>query len=344
MKKFLIITLVLVLITSAFAGCASKGDSKSGTEGQETYLMKIAHHTSETDPLHLGYKFFGDKLTEKSEGRIKYEIYPNKQISSGDVEVAVLIQQNTVQMSSIPQFAFNTTSETLKEWNVFDFPYLFNGDEELYKFVDSATGDRLREKAYEVGLKAYPSFNIGWQKISSNKQPIALPTDVKGLKIRCGTSDLLINFLKNVGASPTPMAYGETFTALQQKTVDGMCTSTTLYVSDRFYEVQKYMGVVDFAPITHTPIISKEWYEGLPEDLQVIVDECAAEYVEYARKICGEAEQQSKKTLAENGMTVTELTEEQRAEWAKAGEPLWNDFVDVAGKEVLSEAKALLNK
>jgi tripartite ATP-independent transporter DctP family solute receptor len=319
--------------------------SGTAAAAEKVYEAVCAHHTSELDPLHLGYVFFGEEMKKRSNGRITYRIYPNAQLSSGDVENLGLIKTNSTQFASVPQFSMEPNGASLKPFNLFDIPFLFDTPADLNKLVDGKIGDQLTALLDEVDVKSGPGWAMGWQKITTTKGKIASPADIKGQKIRCGPSKLLIEFLKAAGAGPVVIAYGETFTALQQGVCDGMCTATSLYISDRLYEVQKYMGCVDFAPVYHVPVVSKIWYEKLPKDLQQVVDESMVEWIAYARKISDEAEESAKRELATKyGMTVTELTPEQKAEWAAIGAAMWDVAAPLVGPEFLVNVRKELGK
>ena len=323
-----------------FIGCGT------AAAAEKVYEAVCAHHTSEIDPLHLGYVHFGKEMEKRSNGRITFTIYPNAQLSSGDVENLGLIKTNSVQFSSVPQFAMEPNGATLKVFNIFDVPFMFTSYKDIYSLMDGAVGQEMYARLDKMGVKAGPGWAIGWQKITSNKGKIAVPDDIKGQKIRCGSSKLLIDFLKSAGAGPVVISYGETFTALQQGVCDGMCTATPLYISDRLYEVQKNMGCVDFAPVYHTPVISKAWYESLPKDLQQVVDESMKEWIAYSRKITEEAEANAKSELASKyGMTVTELTPEQKEKWVVLGKPLWESAAPiVGGADFLAKVRTELGK
>lgn len=319
--------------------------SGSAPAAEKVYEAVCAHHTSEIDPLHLGYVHFGKEMEKRSNGRIKFTVYPNSQLSSGDVELLGLVKTNMVQFSSVPQFAMEPNGVTLKPFNIFDVPFMFSSYADAYKVMDGKVGAEMLDRLDKLNVKAGPGWAIGWQKITTVKGKIAVPDDIKGQKIRCGSSKLLIDFLKSAGAGPVVISYGETFTALQQGVCDGMCTATPLYISDRLYEVQKYMGCVDFAPVFHTPIVSKAWYQSLPKDLQQVVDESMKEWIAYSRKITEEAEKNAKTELATKyGMTVTELTPEQKAKWIALGEPLWNSAGPVVEAEFLAKVRKELGK
>jgi len=354
-KRFGLILLVLIMATVFYTGCSKNDGGKTPPANVENnnekpsdgkvYEMKISHLTTEIDPLHVGYVRLKEMLNERTNGRINLTIYGNKQLASSDREQAEMVQNNLAQMATAPAYTVAALNSDLQEYFIYDYPFLMQNSEELYKLSDSDLIKEVNDECYEkTGIKAYPGFHIGWVKIASNAKPINSPEDLKGLKIRTTSSEMYMELVKAYGASPTPVAYGELFTALQQKTVDGMMTAASLYVSDRFYEVQKYMGAIDPFTIFHIPLINGEWYNSLPDDLKPIFDECMTDYIDIMRELEDEKEMNVKKELREKGMEVTEYNADQKQAFVKLGLEVSDKMADVAGKEFFERVKSFLEK
>lgn len=356
-RRFCLLILVLLMGTLLFTACSKSGSSstppastgnstgESKADDGKVYEMKISHLTTETDPLHIGYLYLKDILEERTNGRIKVTIYGNKQLANSDREQAEMVQKGLAQLGTTPAFTVAALNSDLNEFFIYDYPYLMPDTKTLYKFTDSEIGDEMRKEATEkLGVKVYPGFSIGWVKISSNEKEIKEPADIKGLKIRTTSSELYMDFVKQLGASPTPVNYGELFTALQQGTVDGMMTTTSLYQSDRFYEVQKYMAVVDPFTIFHTPLVNAQWFDSLPDDLKPIFEECMVEYINKMRELEDEKEITAKKAMIENGMTVTEYSAEQKQKFVDAGLKTCDEKANIAGVDFVNKVKEFLSK
>ena len=351
-KNKLLIIGVLLTAMSIFliTGCSKEGEDEnktpSKTADKNVYSMKLAHITTKENPLNIGYEYLAEQLKTKTNGQIILNIYGNGQISGSDREQAEMVQNNIIQMTSTPSYTLAGMNSELKKFNIYDVPYLFANDDEISSFSDGPVGAEMVEDLLKgTGIRAYGPFSIGWVKISSNKQPIQSPDDLKGLNIRTTKSEFYMKTTKAWGANPTPVAYGECFTALQQGTVDGMMTACSLYVTDRFYEVQKYLGAVNPFAITHYPIINNNWYERLPDDLQKIFDECMVDYVNYMREIEKKAESDSLDILREKGMVVNEYTEEQMRLFSDPAKPMWEESANIVGGiEFLNSVREFLNK
>lgn len=342
-RSIAILTSLLMIASLGITGC---GGTEDGTDvAGKVYEMKIAHLAAESDPLNVGYHWFADLIEERSDGRITVQIFANKAISNSDDEQAEMIRGDMIQMCSTPSYTLAAMNSDLMDFYIFDLPYMFRTDEEIWAFADSEIGLEMREQllAESGGIRAYGAFPIGWVKASSNEKEIKTPADLAKLKIRTTTSEFYMGTMAAFGANPTPVAYGEVYTALQQGTVDGMMTATSLYASDRFYEVQKFMGAINPFAITHYPIISDTFYQSLPDDLKAIFDETMEEYVVYMRELEKQAEIDAINTLRENGMIVTEYNDAEKQLFINAALPLWDEKADVVGGiEVVEAANAFL--
>ncbi|MCG8483988.1 MAG: TRAP transporter substrate-binding protein [Clostridia bacterium] len=347
MKKISVLLVILLLTSVAFVGCGgSNTAAENEGENSEVYTIKIAELVTTENPSHIGLEYLGEQLREKSDGRFDLKIFPNGEISSSDREQVEMAQNNVMQMAVPPSFILSSMHPELKTFNIFDVPYLFTNEEDLYGFVESDMGKKMKEDVLEyTGLRMYGTYGGGKVKISTNSKPIKSPADLENLDIRVMKADTYVETVKAWGANPTPMAYSEVYTALQQGTVDGMMTRTMLYVSDGFTEVQKYMGTVDPSYLVFSPLVNNEWYESLPEDLQAIFDECMDDYVRHVGQLEAEAEKEALDIIRDRGVVVTEYTPEELQVFIDAAKPIWDGLADaVGGKEFLDGCIEYVNK
>lgn len=344
-KKMVALLLCLTMMfTLGLTGCGSAGDDK-GTAKGETYEFNIAHLQSEGSAGADSFTYLGKILEEKSNGRIKVNIYGDKSMASSDTELGELVRQNTVQCVAVPTHTLSAMAN-IPEYKVFEFPYLFKDWDEIYTVLDSELAAGWAQKLTdEAGLYVYDGLVKGWLSIGTKKGPINTPADLKGMKIRTMSTDMQMGLIQSLGANPTIVAYGELYTAAQQGTVDGMLTATSLYQTDRFCEVISDLSIIRATAHFHIPVVNKQWVDSLPEDLRATFDECMTEYVTYARDAEQKADEAVIGTLQDKeGVAVRQYTEEELAPFKAAVKPMWDKYYNAPGEGTLDAVLKLLGK
>lgn len=339
------IMLCMALIVGTFTACGSDddGNQAGGDTSGDTIEVSIVHIASESDPIHEGWTYLKDQLEEESNGRFKVTIYGNKSISNSDNEDAEKVQQGICTMTSVPTSSLAAIGN-VKEYQVFDYPYLFETYDEFYNVLDSDLAKDWSAKLEEAaGIKALGGYTLGWCSVGSTKKLDTL-ADYKGQKIRTLSSDLQMATINNMKASATIVNYGEVFTALQQGTVDGMMTSTGLFVSDRFYEVIDNLAVTKPTALLHVPVVNAQWYNNLPDDMKAIFDECVTDYLTAVRGFEEEFDKSALDKIAESGTKVIEYTDAQLQEFKDATQVVYEKNIDVAGKETVDAVKEFLGR
>ncbi|MGN1413266.1 MAG: TRAP transporter substrate-binding protein [Anaerovoracaceae bacterium] len=351
MKKFLAVLLTIAMLLSfsfVLTGCGGSdngGDAEQTGGDGETYTFRIAHLQTEQSAAGQSFQHLADTLEEKSGGRIEVEIFPGGTMASGDTELAELVRAGTVEMVPVPTHALSGLTP-IPEYKVFEMPYVFSDWDEIYTVLDSELAQDwtkpLQEKA---GVKVYGGLVKGWLSIGLTDDPISSPSDLKGKKIRTMSTDMQMGLIEALGGSPTMVAYGELYTAIQQKTVDGSLTATNLYVADRFGEVVDSLSIIRATAHFHLPTVNLAWYNTLPEDLQAIFDECMEDYLEFARAAEKQADTDAIQQLqSEMNVTVKEFTDEELAPFKEAAHKLFSDNYDSCGEGTMDAVLELLGK
>lgn len=347
MKKMFVRLLAAICTLSlvfSLAACGGNGntDAPKTDDSEKVYTLKICHLTSQTDPMHLGFAHLKEQLEERTEGRIVVEIFSNGSIASSDTETVEKVQQNICQMTAGPAYAAAALGN-VPQLKIFDYPYLFESYDDLYKLLDSdlfqTWADELEK---QTGVRLMGGYTLGWNGVMSAKTPLNSYQDLNGLKIRTMSTDLQMAFINTLGAGATPISYGETYTACQQGTVDGLMTSIGLMVSDRFYEVNNYLLVPNAMANVHTTELNAEWYNSLPEDLRQIFDECYTDYQAFERNAQEEYVAQALQTLADNNVAVVEPTEAELEELKAMTAGIYDEFPTAAGEGTIDAVRAVL--
>lgn len=297
-KRLFAVTLSLV----ALMGLALAGPALA-----KTYTIKMAYVVPETQSTHIAAaEVFKPYVEEASEGRIKVELYPNGQLG-GDRQAIESVQLGTVHMT-IPAVAVLSGFEP--KFQVFDLPFVFKSKEAAYKALDGELGDRLAALLIPLGMRNLAFAENGFRHVSNNKGPITKPEDLAGFKIRTMENPVHMATFKALGANPTPISFGELYTALQQKVVDAQENPIPLVYTSKFYEVQKYYSLTGHVYAATVVLVNDAFFTSLPEDLQDILVEGAVRYRTYQRELSQKQDEEMIAKLREAGMEVNELTEE----------------------------------
>ena len=324
-KKVMCAALATVLV-GAFAASASASDKKMS--------INLGHVAIETTPIGRGTEYFAQIVSEKTNGRITVSVFPNSQLG-GNREMIEQLQMGTLQLCS-PSNAFlgGFTEKTA----LFDLPYLFTSKEGAFKVFDSEVGTAILDDLSDAGIQGLGWFAMGWRNVTCNKE-VHTPADMAGLKIRVMENQLHIDHFNQLGCSAIPMSFSEVYTSLQQGVIDAEENPYSQIDTQRFYEVQKYLiethHIYDPVPL----VASKSWWDGLDDEDRAILTECVQEALVYERGLVDEIDGGIKQRfIDENLITVVELTDEERAAFREAVQPVYDKYADKIGTDLIEKA------
>ena len=335
-KKFGIFLMVLVLVFSLTA-CgktapaeSTEGDAPAEDAAIETITLKAGIAINQEHPYYLGIEKFAEIISEKTDGRITVNIYHSGQLG-GERDLIEGLRMGSVDMtvvSSAPVSSF------VPKIAVFDLPYLFTSREMAYKVMDGPVGEGFFADLAEQQIKGLGWFENGFRDITNNKHPIYTPEDLKGIKIRVMESPVPIATFNVAGANPTPMAWGEVFTALQQGTIDAQENPLPIIYTQKLYEAQKYLSLTDHFYSPALFLMSKDMFDKLSADDQALFLEAAAEATAYEREVSLQQAEEYIGLCIEEGMEVNEVDKEL---FVKAMAPVYEQFEEELGKDLIDE-------
>ena len=225
-------------------------------------------------------------------------------MQNGDIDIAV---SSTSSLSTL-----------YKDYYLYDTPYLFLNKEEVYDVgFTGETATKMLEGVEKVGLKHMAMWENGFRNYTNNAHPIESPADCKGQKIRTMENPIHMKAWKEIGANPTPMAFSELFTAMQQGTVDGEENPIGIISSNRFYEVQKYISLTQHVYTPYVVVMNPDKYDTLTKEQQEIVDRAMKEATQFQLEQSAKDEEEGIKIMEDYGCEVNELTDEQKMEFQK---------------------------
>ncbi|MEL7624507.1 MAG: TRAP transporter substrate-binding protein [Clostridiales bacterium] len=342
MKRKISIFLVMCMIVTVFAGCGNSNVSPSDTSNKEAtdavIKLKIGHVLNSDSPFHAGALHFAELIEEKSGGMLQAEVFPSALLGN-DRELAEGLQLGTVDMAVTATAPVSGFSPTLQ---VFDLPFLFNDAEHAYKVLDGELGDQILDEFHEAsGIVGLAFWENGFRHFTNGKRPIKTADDTKGLKIRVQEISSHIDYWKNIGCSPTPMAWTEVYTALQQGTVDGQENPVQTIYTQKIYEVQKYISLTYHCYAPAIIMISQNAYDKLSPEHQVIVKEAAREAAAFERNFIYELESGAIDEMSALGVDIVKPEDIDIESFRAAAAPIHQKYGDLLGvTELLEKIKA----
>lgn len=348
MKKLIAgaLSTILALSLTACGGAApsaastnAPADSKEAASGQ-TFVLKLGHDMSENTAQHKGALMFKEEVEKKTNGAVQVDIYSDCQLGS-DTEVAEMMQNNIVQCALIPTAKLSGMYAPMQ---LLDLPFLCSDREVLYKVLD----DPDFKQAFfgnmpSIGLKGLSVWESGYKQFTANSK-LATPADFAGLKFRTMESPLILAQFKAFGANPKPIDFGETYNALQNHTVDGEENPLVSIVNMKFYEVQSHMTLSNHAYLGYAFLFSNQCWESLPAEYQETIQAAADNAAGYERKLTVEAEAGYIQTIKDAGTEVYELTPEEAATLTEAVKPVYDEFRDAIGGDLIDLTRQLVEK
>ncbi len=320
-----------------FLSVAVVGAMVTGIAGASAEIViKFSHVVSPTNhPKGVGAELFAKCVNERLKGKARVEVYPNSQLYN-DNKVLEALLLGDVQMAAPSLSKFERFT---KKYRVFDLPFLFKDLAAVDRFQKSEVGQKLLHAMDDKGILGLAYWHNGMKQLSANK-PLLWPEDAKGLKFRIQQSDVLQAQFEALGAVPQKMAFSEVYGALQQGVVDGQENTWTNIYTKKFYEVQDGITETNHGLIDYLVVTSKEFWEGLPDDVRSGVKQCLDEATAKEQEMAGKLNEEAKAKIIAAGVEVRQLTPEQREAWIKAMKPVWEKFKDDIGEDVIEAALA----
>ena len=263
--------------------------------------IRLAHGLSTNHSVHKGMLHFGERLKEISGGRFKVQIYPSQQLGT-ERQCLELLQIGSLDMTKVSAGVLENFSPTIK---VFGIPYIFKDKEHTFKVLDGPIGKQLLASTEKYLLKGLGYYDSGSRSFYTINKPIEKPNDLKGLKIRVMESQTAIDMVKSFGGSPTPISWGELYTALQQGVVDGAENNPPSFYLSRHYEVCKYYNIDEHTVIPDVVLMSTHLWNSLSEQEKAWVQKAMDLSIIQQRRLWLESEMESLEAVKAAGVHVS---------------------------------------
>jgi tripartite ATP-independent transporter DctP family solute receptor len=319
MKKLL---LVLALLLCSVTLVLAEGQREPGAQAGKVYLFKYANTQTANHPRSKSMELFKEQLEKASNGRIKVELYFSG-VLGGEAEVLDMVVTGAVQGCRGGLF-----ERANKKYLIYTLPFMFENTDQVIRLMRSDFGDKINQDALKNGIYV-PACGVagGFRNITSNVRPITKPEDLKGLRMRTPPIDMTLRTFKALGANPQQVAYTETYMALKTGVVDAQENPFSNAADMKFYEVQKYLSVVNWQLHPDPFYVNPAWYNSLPEDLKAIFNSVAESTMIYSDTIWLNSEKDYFYLLRDK-LQTNELTPEATAAFREAVKSVWQSYVD----------------
>jgi C4-dicarboxylate-binding protein DctP len=315
------------LLIGLFAGAISLA-----AYAQQPIVIKFSHVVANDTPKGKAAEMFAKKAAELTKGKVKVEVYANSTLYKDKEEMEAL-QLGAVQMLAPSLAKFGPLG--VKEFEVFDLPFIFSDYDALRRVTNGAVGKQLLSKLEPKGIRGLAYWDNGFKSFSLNT-PVKSPADLKGKKLRIQSSKVLEEQIRSVGGLPQVMAFSEVYQALHTGVVDGTENPISNLYTQKMHEVQKHLTITDHGYLGYAVIVNKKFWDGLPADVRAQLDDAMEQATRYANQIAKVENEASLEAVKKSGKTTVYVpTKEERLAFKKAMMPVHQKMESRIGKEVI---------
>ena len=322
-----------LLLAAAIVGLVA---APGAATAQQPIVIKFSHVVAPNTPKGKGAEKFKELAEQYTNGKVKVEVYPNSTLYKDKEELEAL-QLGAVQMLAPSNSKFGPMG--VKDFEVFDLPFLVPTLESLRKVTEGPIGKRMLTLLDSKGMVGLAYWDNGFKQMSANKA-LRMPADYKGLKFRIQSSKVLEAQFRLLGATPQVMAFSEVYQALQTGVVDGQENTPSNMYTQKMHEVQKYTTLTNHGYIGYVVVVNKKFWDGLPADVRSQLDKAMKESTAYSNKISESENAEALEEIKKSGKTqlITPTAAEMTA-MQKAMEPLYQDMASRVGKQLIDEVR-----
>lgn len=316
---------LLVALAVAFSGTSA--------QAQEPIVIKFSHVVASDTPKGKAAERFKQLAEKATGGRVRVDIYPNSQLYKDREELEAL-QLGAVQMLAPSLAKFGPLG--VREFEVFDLPYIFPTKEVLYRVTEGTIGQRLLKKLEPKGITGLAYWDNGFKVMSSNK-PMRKLADFRGQKMRIQPSKVLEAQMRALGATPLVLSFGEVYQALQSGVVDGTENPPSNFYTQRMFELQRHLTVSNHGYLGYAVIVNKKFWDGLPSGIRNELEDAMKEATKYANAIAQKENDEALEQIRKSGKTIVyTLSDKEREEWRRALAPVQKEMETRIGKDLIA--------
>ena len=327
----------------AFAATAlmplSASAQQAGGDFKER-TIRVSHVVPKDHPFQVGVDKFAELLAQKSGGRMKMRGYPDGQLGA-ELQSISAAQGGVLEMALVSTAA---AASVVKEFGVYDLPFIFSDFKEADLILDGPIGQRLLQRLPEKNLVGLCYFENGFRHVTNSRRAITRAEDLKGLKIRTIQNPVFIDIFNTLGANATPMAFTEVFSALESRAIDGQETPYSNIFSNRFYEVQKHVSNTGHIYGAAVVLASKKFWDQLSAGEQKALQESCIQARDFERSYNRAQDPKLLEQIKAKGATYTEIAPAERARMRELLKPVYDKYARNLGEDVVRQTLAELDR
>ncbi|HXH02565.1 MAG TPA: TRAP transporter substrate-binding protein [Candidatus Competibacteraceae bacterium] len=303
-------------------------------------IIRFGYGLGENSNQGRAVKFFAEELARLSAGKLKVKGF-------GGASLGTDVQMQNALIGGAQEMMVGSTATLVgivKEFGIWDLPFLFNNEREADAVLDGPFGQKLLDKLPEQGLVGLVYWENGFRNLTNTKRPVTRLEDLQGIKLRVMQNPVFLEMFNDFGANAVPLPFSELFTALETKAVDGQENPVNTIQSSKFYEVQKYLSMTKHVYSPWIMLASKKWWDGLSADEQALIRQAAAAARDFERKDSRDEAAKAIAFLKEQGMEVNELSDAELQRMRDKAQQTVDKFAAEVGPELIKELQAEIAK
>lgn len=325
MKRVFVKSAIAAMVLVA-AGLASAQDYKERT-------LKFGTQNPVGHPITLGMEKFKEIVETKSRGRIKVNLFPGAQLGNDQFHVSG-VQGGTIEMTVMNS---GILASQVKEFAIFDFPFMFENEAIADRIVDGPFGKRMHARLEEKGMFGLAYWELGFRNMTNSRKPLSKVEDIAGLKLRVIPNPINLDWVRALDANPTPLPFPELYGALENKAVDGQENPIPVIKANKFSEVQKHLALTKHVYNPQSVLISKKFWDDLTADEKKLLGDAAQEAAVSQRVINRAAVTRDLDDLKKAGMQVTEFAPAETAKFVEKMKPVITKYAVNVGADVVND-------
>jgi len=315
-----------------FADSLPIDDEQTGLK--DRIVIKFSHVVAENTPKGLAAAHFARLVKALSDDRVEIQVFPNGMLYSGDTEFAAL-QSGAIQMIAP---SFSNMSVVDPAWLAMDLPFAFADQQAVNAALQGELGRRLLGTLNAHKVQGAAFWANGFKQMTSSVRPLQVPEDFRNQTFRIQPSQMLVSQFQALGASTVKIPFNETYGMLKDRAADGQENTISNIATKRLYQVQKYMTISNHGYLGYVVLFNKKFWADLPPDVQRLLEQALEETTSWLHRETASMHAKQLRELEEiDGFTVHKLTEEERQQWIRQLEPLYDQYEQIIGTELMSE-------